>query len=199
MRRSAFVLLLGVLVLGGCAEDDGAGEGLNLATPSSAAPTTAPVAESVSPTGDAPSVEPTPSEEAVTPDEAAVLDAYRAFYQAVEAANGDPQQSQDYLAPVATGVQFEQTNGSIKAGFLAGEVVVGSPVMNPEVASISDGEAVVHDCQDTRGVILQDAETQEALVIGRFPDSVETSLTLVDGAWKVSGTAYAEDPGEFCQ
>lgn len=144
-------------------------------------------------------MQPSRSAESSTAGEAAVLDAYRAFYAAVDAANADPQQSQDYLAPVATGAQFEQTDGAIKADFLAGEVVVGSPIMDPQVASVSGGEAVVHDCQDTRGVILQDAETQEPLVIGQFPDSVETTLTLVEGVWKVSGTEYADDPGVFCE
>lgn len=198
MRRSKIVLLLGVMVLAGCAEDGGSDEGLDLSTPPTAAPTTASATASADPTGDVPSVEPTAPAETATPEEAAVLDAYRAFYAAVSEANADPQQSQDYLAPVATGAQFEQTNGSIKAGFLVGEVVVGAPIMDPRVASVTDGTAVVHDCQDTRGVIRQDAETQEPLVIGRFPDSVETTLTLVDGVWKVSGSEYAEDPGVYC-
>ncbi|MGJ7442960.1 hypothetical protein [Aquipuribacter sp. MA13-6] len=199
MRRSKIVLLLGVMVLAGCSGGGGSEEGLDLSTPPTAAPTTASATASAEPTGDLPAVEPTAPAETATPEEAAVLDAYRAFYAAVDEANADPQQSQVYLEPVSTGAQFEQTNGAIKADFLAGEVVVGSPVMDPRVASLGDGEAVVQDCQDTRGVILQDEETQEPLVVGQFPDSVQTTLTLVDGAWKVSATEYTDDPGVFCE
>lgn len=197
MRRTKFILLGGVVLFAGCAEGDGNTGGLTLSVPPSAAP---PVTESGDPeVTNAPSPTPSQATDTVSDEETSVLAAYRAFHAAVEEANADPQQSQDYLAPVATGAQFEQTNGGIKADFLAGEVVVGSPVMDPTVASVSGGEAVVQDCQDTRDVVLQDVETEEPLVIGRFPDSVETTLTLVDGVWKVSATQYADDPGVFCE
>ena len=108
-------------------------------------------------------------------------------------------QSQVHLEPVATGAQFEQTNGAIKANFLAGEETVGSPVLNPEVDSIEGDTAVVHDCQDTSGVRTQKIDWGRGCSrIGRNPSSVETTLQKVDGTWKVSATEYKEPAGVYC-
>lgn len=198
MRRSKIVLLVGAVVLAGCAEDGGVSEGLTLSTPPSAAPTTAPVAGPADPTGDAPSVEPTPSAETATPDEAAVLDAYRAFYAALDQAQADPPRSQEYLAPVATGAQFEITNGAIKAAFLEGEEDVGSPVLNPTVHAVDGDTAIVHDCQDTSSVQSRDRATGEVLTIGSNPDSATTVLTRVNGVWRVSATDFPADNEAHC-
>ncbi len=197
MRRSKIVLLCGVMALAGCAKNGGSDEGLNLSTPPSAAPTTVSATASADPTGDVPSVEPTSPAETATP-EAAVLDAYRAFYAAVDEAQADPPNSQDYLAPVATGVQFETTNGAIKAAFVAGEEDVGSPVLNPVVDSIDGDTAVVHDCQDTSAVQSRDRATGEVLTIGSSPDSATTILTRIDGVWLVSATDFPDDDTIYC-
>lgn len=198
MRRSKIVLLIGVVVLVGCADDGGSDEGLNLSTPPSAAPATASATESADPTGDVPSVEPTPPAETATPEEEAVLDAYRAFYAALDEAQADPQNSQVHLEPVATGAQFEQANGSIKANLLAGEESVGSPVLRPTVHLLQTDQAVVRDCQDTTAVVRRDIDSQEPLIVGQNPDSIEATLVQVDGVWKVAATTFPDDPGAFC-
>ncbi|MFC3687299.1 hypothetical protein [Aquipuribacter hungaricus] len=187
---TAAVALSFAVVLAGCTTDQG--EGLDLqdptATPSAADP-------GPSPSSAAPSA----SIAEVSADEQAVLDAYRAFWAALDQAQADPPRSQDYLAPVATGAQFEQANGAIKADFLAGEISEGSPVLrNPTVASIDGDTAVVHDCQDTRGAVRKDIETGEVLLIGMAEDSVEQTLQRVDGTWKVSGTTSPEPADVFC-
>lgn len=187
---TAAVALSFAVVLAGCTTHRG--EGLDLqdptATPSIADPGPAPS-----------SAAPSASNAEVSADEQAVLDAYRAFWAALAQANADPPRSQDYLAPVATGAQFEQANGAIKADFLAGEVAEGSPVLrNPTVASIDGDTAVVHDCQDTTGVVGKNIETGEILTVGMAEDSIEQTLQKVDGTWKVVATAYPEPAGVFC-
>lgn len=127
-----------------------------------------------------------------------MLAAYRAFYAAVDEAQADPPNSQDYLAPVATGVQFETTNGAIQAAFVAGEEDVGSPVLRPVVDSIDGDTAVVHDCQDTSAVQSRDRATGEVLTIGSNPDSATTILTRIDGVWLVSATDFPADDAAYC-
>ncbi|MGJ7441716.1 hypothetical protein [Aquipuribacter sp. MA13-6] len=198
MRRSKIVLLLGVMVLAGCAEDGGSDEGLNLSTPPTLSPATASPPASAAPTDAVPSVEPSPPAETATPEEAAVLDAYRAFYVALDQAQADPQSSQTHLDPVATGAQLEQANGAIKANLLAGEESVGTPVLRPVVYLLETDRAVVRDCQDTTAVVRRDIESKEPLIVGQDPDSLEATLVQVDGVWKVAATNFPDDPGAFC-
>jgi hypothetical protein len=183
-RLTAAVVLVAVCAaLGACGNAEG--DGLDMTTPTSV-PSTSTATSS-------------PTETAtVSAEEQAVLDAYRAFYAALAQAYAHPAESQVYLAPVATGEQFEQTNSGIKANFLAGEETVGTPVLRPTVYSIADGTAIVHDCQDTTGVVRREIATDEPLVIGRNPDSVKTTLNVVDGTWKVAATEFQESAGAFC-
>lgn len=194
MRRGSFVVLLGVLVLSGCAENGDANEGLGLSTPSSATPSV--VVELPDPP-ETVGAEPSASE-GVPVGETAVLEAYRAFYAALDQAQADPQNSQVYLEPVATGAQFEQANGAIKANFLAGEESVGTPVLRPTVHRLDADHAVVQDCQDTTAVVRRDIESREPLIIGQDPDSLEATLVQEDGVWKVAATSFPDDPGAFC-
>lgn len=179
----AALLVSASIALAGC-NDSANGDGLDLETTTSPSPSTT----STSPTETA----------TASAGEQAVLDAYEAFYAALAQAYGDPQKSQDYLEPVATGAQFEQTNGAIKANFLAGEETVGSPVLNPVVESIDGTTAVVHDCQDTSGVQTQKIEGGQVLEVGRNPSSVQTTLQNVEGTWKVAATEYMEPAGMYC-
>lgn len=201
--RAAVVAALALsLVLAGCTSSQG--DGLDLQDPAAtpivaeSSAVAAPSREADPAHSSAPSVPPGPGVVADPPEEQAVLGAYRAFWAGLAQANADPPRSQDYLAPVATGVQFEQTNSAIKADFLAGEISEGSPVLNPTVASVDGDIAVVHDCQDTRGVVGKDVETGEVLVIGMAEDSVQSTLQRVDGTWKVAATTYPEPAGVFC-
>lgn len=185
--RTAAVVLAVVVVLAGCG-DDGDGD-LDLDTPTtSSSPQSSP-----SGSGD------TPTESAtVSVEEQAVLDAYYAFYDGVTQARADPVNSQEYLEPVATGAQFEATNGGIKATYLAGEEEVGEPILAPRVASIEGETAVVQDCQDTTDVVARRIGTTDPISVGRNPDSAETTLRMEDGVWKVAATAFQDDPAVFC-
>lgn len=193
-RGTASVLACGAIVLlAGCGADEVVAN--EPTSPPASAATALPSASVVA----TPSVKPEPSTTApVSDEEAEVLAAYRAFYAAVDEAQADPPRSQDYLAPVATGAQFEITNGGIKAGFIEGEEDLGSPVLRPVVESIEGDTAVVHDCQDTSSVETRVRDTGEVLTIGMNPSSATTVLTRVDGAWKVSATDFPPDPAAYC-
>lgn len=91
-----------------------------------------------------------------------------------------------------------QANSSIKANFLAGEETVGTPVLTPEVHSIEGDAAIVRDCQDTTEVIRRKIGTNDPLIIGRYPDSAEITLKMVDGTWKVAAVEFKEPAAVFC-
>ena len=195
MRRPirGVMLVVAAVTLGACSTNDSSGLPLPLPSTSSEVVSEAPATLEPSVST---SVE--PSAPVVSADEQAVLDAYRAFYAALDQAQADPPRSQDFLAPVSTGIQFETTNGTIKAAFLDGVESLGSPVLNPAVASIDGDIAMVHDCQDTSGVQSRQKDTAEVLTIGSNPDSATTQLTRVDGVWKVSGTDFPADDSAYC-
>ena len=141
----------------------------------------------------------TPTESpTAAPEEQAVFDAYNAFYDAMVKAEADPQQSQVYLEPVATGAQFETTNGAIKARLLDGIEAYGAARLSPKVDSIEGDTAVVHDCQDTSGVGTRKIATGEELTIGREAVSAKTTLKFVDGVWKVAATEFVQPRGAYC-
>lgn len=186
------LLVVAAVALGACSTDDPSA--LPLPSTSTGIVSEAP-SETLEPSASASAQ---PSAPVLSADEQAVLDAYRAFWAALDLAQADPPRSQDHLAPVAVGAQFEQTNSAIKADFLAGEVSEGAPVLNPRVASIVGDTAVIQDCQDTRNAVRKDAETGEVLLIGLAEDSVESTLQRVEGTWKVAATTYPEPAGRFC-
>ncbi len=176
-----------LVAVSGCSESTA--EGLDLPTP-----TTPTASNSPTPTATLTQA-PTPT---VPAEEQAVLAAYQAFYAAIVQAEADPVQSQVYLEPVATGLQFETTNGAVKARLLDGEERFGTPVLNPVVQSIEGETAKVQDCQDTSGVGRRKIGSVEPISVGRNPSSAETTLELVEGIWKVAATEFVEPPEAFC-
>lgn len=183
--RAAWAAVLSsaaVLALVACGDDDG----IDLADP--AAPESA-----------ATSAAPSTPAATTTPEEQAVLAAYEAFYQALAQARANPAEADTILAPVATGLQYERLVSGIKGSALAGEEIFGEPVINPQVVSVEESRAVVHDCQDTSAVGRRVIETGEVLTVGRNPDSAKSTLEFVDGTWKVATTEFVEPTDAFCQ
>ena len=152
-----------------------------------------PVAPETSTTSSAP-----PSPSATPPVEQEVLATYEAFYEALGRARANPREAEEILAPVATGLQLETSVSGIKGSALAGQEIFGAPVIDPQVVSVENGTAVVHDCQDTSSVGSRDIATGEILTLGRAGDSAESTLQLVDGTWKVATTEFVEPADAYC-
>ena len=122
----------------------------------------------------------------VLPEEAAVVSAYREFWEAyLEAA--DPMDPENpVLAEHAVNPQLERLQRGFLSRRSSGEVIRGTLDLAPEVVSIDGGTAVVSDCYaDSTGVY--DAETGERK---DTPTGVRHDITaemVLDGAsWKVS-------------
>ncbi len=195
--RTVAVALAATLALpiAGCSRNEN--DGLNLGDSTAAATSSASSSETTTP-----SETPTPTTSA-NPEAARVLEQYRAFYRAVDAAEADPRTARDLqrvqriMRTVATGRQLQVTTNRIVAGALAGEVPYGRIVLNPRVASLKKDHAVIHDCQDTSqyGVKVKGKVARHGI-----PEA--SALTELrrgeDGVWRVAKTEYVDPLNRFC-
>lgn len=191
MRRTSMAAVAAVLLLcvTACGDDS---DGLDLSEPTTQGTSTATTAVT-------PSTTPTPSDSTpVNPEEQQILAQYRAFYAALDIANAEPQRAEELLSPVATGAQLEQTVARVLGTAVAGEVIYGEIVLNPEVASVVEDKAVIRDCQDSSGTGRRSPEGED-LTVGRAKSSAETTLERApDGVWRVAATDYVESFEAFC-
>ena len=126
-------------------------------------------------------------------DEAAVLDAYEAFWDAyLEAADPmDPQHP--VLQEHATGEQLQQVTGAVLARLSAGEVIRGEFDLAPVVVELTDSTATVSDCYLDRSGVF-DAQTGERLdQESGVRHLVTAELRFEDGIWKVASMTQEGD------
>lgn len=139
------------------------------------------------------SPESTTSTAAVSDDEATVLDAYEAFWDAyLEAADPmDPQHP--VLQEHATGEQLQQVTGAFLARLSAGEVIRGEFDLAPVVVELTGSTATVSDCYLDRSGVF-DAETGERLdQESGVRHLVTAELRFEDGSWKVASMTREGD------
>jgi hypothetical protein len=139
------------------------------------------------------SPESTTSTAAVSDEEAVVLDAYRAFWDAyLEAADPmDPQHP--VLQEHATGEQLQQVTGAFLARLSAGEVIRGEFDLAPAVVELTDNTATVSDCYLDRSGVFN-AETGERLdQASGVRHLVTAELRFEDGSWKVASITREGD------
>ena len=135
---------------------------------------------------------PTSTSEA-SDEEAAVLDAYEAFWDAyLEAADPmDPQHP--VLQEHATGEQLQQVTGAFLARLSAGEVIRGEFDLAPVMVELTDSTATVSDCYLDRSGVF-DAETGERLdQESGVRHLVTAELRFEDGSWKVASMTREGD------
>jgi len=133
---------------------------------------------------------PSPAEGATA---AAVLAAYRAFWDEVIAAASTADHEAEDLRRHATGEQLVTTIGQLYDLRRRGLVLRGPVRLDPRVVSLSGDGAVVEDCQDGSRFLAYDARSGAAR--GRSVkrrDRVTAYLTYDQGAWKVYRTRTRE-------
>lgn len=172
--------LAGVLVLSGC--------GRSGQVDTSGGP--APVA-TATPTRTATAA---PSTKALQ-EQAAILSQYRAFFASLT-----PLSREKYavrypaMQKLAVDPELRQVSGGMAASQAVGEVGYGSPVVRPEIQSVSQGSATVTDCQDNSASGRMKLATGKKVTVGR-PDQLAkvTVKRGTDGIWRVATVEYAPD------
>ena len=173
--RPVAVLLLGVLLLAPACSDDGDAEG-------AAAPVT-----TARPTTTAP-----PTTRTTTPSQAdakaAVLAAYRAFWDDVVAAARTADWRSPRLDDHATGKMLDRIRGQFRALEFQGWVARGSIEVSPRLAALTGRKATVQDCVDGSRFRRYDPKKRQWLDSGGGqPDRQRSTLTLDgQGNWKVA-------------
>lgn len=176
--RAASLLLGAVLALSSCS-GDGDAEGAIGTTTTGQAPTTAAATTT------------TRSSEADT--KAAVLAAYRAFWDDIVAVGKTADWQSPRLAEHATGAALRLLRAQFREVNAQGWIAKGSVKLSPVVVSISDTRATIRDCVDTRRYGRYDPRAGRWIdPPGGQPDAEQVKLVFSDG-WKVADTVV---PGE---
>jgi hypothetical protein len=119
--------------------------------------------------------------------EAAVLAAYRSWWETFLEVARDPDPDSPRLAEHATGQQLEKDRADLARFRRQGRVLVGEPRFNPSVVEVSETRAVVRDCADGSKWVQVDKATGSTIA-NRTPAPDLFTMTLIreQGTWKVS-------------
>jgi PBP1b-binding outer membrane lipoprotein LpoB len=172
-RLAILLVLVAALALAACSGDSGANEAAPAATTAPATSTTA------APT--------TTSTTAADAREAAVLTAYRAFWDDMIAVGATANWRSPRLDDHATGSALAAAQATYRDLNQRGLVARGTVEVRAKVLSIKGNTATVYDCNSTSNFLAYDAKTGK--LQGRSSGrSNGKTVTLVrrNGAWKVS-------------
>jgi hypothetical protein len=166
--------LLAAAVLAGCSS--GAGAASNPTTSDS-------VSRSAIPT----SVPAPPTTDARSAAEAAVLAAYRAYWDDVVAVGATADWQSPRLAEHATGQALAEARATFHTLKAQGQVARGAVDLRPTVLSVNGRSATLYDCNSTSRFLAYDAKTGALRdkSSGRRNGKTVT-LTLQGSAWKVA-------------
>lgn len=123
-----------------------------------------------------------------TPQTAAVLDAYRAEQTAFEQALQEGNPNLPALAATMTGAQLVSVRRALVTDQVNGIVGRGSVQLYPKLASITGGQAIVHDCLFSALELVYTA-TGKPVPPVTPPEHDGVQATLIEvapGTWKVS-------------
>lgn len=143
-----------------------------------------PQPSSTTPAGSRPSASTQPT------TQAAVLAAYRAYWDDVIAAGKTADWQSPRLADHATGQALQTVRDHYRQLRAEGMVDRGTVTLHPRVAALQDDTATIQDCVDTSKFLKYDAKTG-ALRDTSIPglDNIVITLKRIKGAWLVTQTA----------
>lgn len=122
----------------------------------------------------------------ISAETASVLDGYRQFWDAYRAASDPMNPEDERLTRHATGKELAQVRSAFLARKSAGHVIRGTFELSPRVASIADTRAVVADCYFDHTQLFDLATNAPLEPADTERESIEATLQLIDGIWKVS-------------
>jgi hypothetical protein len=171
-RPAIWLVVAAVLTLAACSPDGA----------ESTAPTTAGRAASTTTAS-------TTTTAATEDPKAAVLAAYRAFWDDVVAVGATADWRSPRLADHATGSALQQLRTQFRAVKAEGWIAKGNVKISPQVASVSGTKATIRDCVDTTRYGRYDPNAGQWIdQPGGQPDAERVQLVLTQGAWKVAET-----------
>jgi hypothetical protein len=129
---------------------------------------------------------------AASADEAAVVAAYEAHWQALLAAGDPPDPQSPGLAETMTGDALRSAQNFMSTNASEGLALRGTYTHDAVVTTVTDTTATVEDCGED-GTSLVVASTGEAVESpDETPEGIVAELAKENGAWKVSTLRYDE-------
>jgi hypothetical protein len=144
-----------------------------------------------------PAAAPTTTTSAVTSTtsakEAAVVDAWRRYWEIYVAVASEMKLPDARLAQVATGEELKQLGSGFLAFASDGELFRGTIDLNPKVLSVDSSAATLRDCYLSH-ILGYDAKTNQAKG-AEDPTRrlVTVSMVMADGTWKVASIRHEGD------
>jgi len=143
------------------------------------------------------SADPSPTTIATTttlsPANAAIVGAWRHYWDVYIAVGEQMHLPDPRLAQVATGEELRTLGGAFLADESEGHVLKGSIDLNPKVVGLEDASATVSDCYFSH-ILVYDQATGQATGPGSSNRTlVAATLTLDSGVWKVAAIRHEGD------
>lgn len=165
-------LLLAVVVLAGCSSGAGASTSPSTSGPSPRGSTTATAPSTTDPKAGA---------------EAAVLAAYRAYWDDVVAVGATADWQSPRLAEHASGQALAEARATFHTLKVQGKVAKGTVDLRPTVLSVKGRSATLYDCNSTSRFLAYDAKTGALRDHSSGQRNGKTvTLTLQGSGWKVA-------------
>lgn len=175
--------LLAAAVLAGCSS--GAGTASKPATSGPVPPSSLATSTATRP----------PTTDARSAVEAAVLAAYRAYWDDVVAVGATADWQSPKLAQHATGQALAETRTFLQGLKAKGLVARGSVKVDAKVLSLSGSRAVVYDCNSTSNFLAYDAKTGQLRDKSTGRSNGKTiAMERQSGSWKLA-QVMATEPG----
>ena len=128
----------------------------------------------------------------VAPD-AAVIAAWRRYWDVYLAVGSDIHMPDARLATVATGDELKQLGSTFLAAQSGGQVLQGTIDLAPKVTSVTQTDAVLQDCYFSH-IVVADRATGKPVGAQRSDRTLVTASLVVDGgSWKVSSIRHDGD------
>jgi hypothetical protein len=173
-RGTVIGAVMGAVVLAGCSS----GGGSRPAAQKSPDPiTTTPLATTPSPTA----------------AQEAALHAYSVFWSRLVPASRakSPTAQLALLVPVTTDPELSQLIAGFARLHNQGRALYGRNLPRPSSVTVSNGRAVIRDCQDSHAAGVERVATGQRITVGVLRHPITATLLLRGSEWKVSRVDYA--------
>lgn len=126
-------------------------------------------------------------------EQAAVIQAWRHYWDIYIAVGSELHLPDPRLAEVATGEELRTLGGAFLADVSQGHVLKGTTDLDPKVVSVAAGTATLRDCYFSR-ILVYSTATGQPIGSGDTNRSLVTATLVLDGGtWKVSAIHHEGD------
>jgi hypothetical protein len=125
--------------------------------------------------------------------EAALVDAWRHYWEIYVAVGSEMKLPDARLAQVATGDELRQLGSAFLADATQGHLIKGTIDLDPKVVSVDATSATLRDCYMSHILVVDRASGQPTGAGSTQRTLVTATFMLESGVWKVAGIRHEGD------